>query len=197
MARSDGSDITLSKRQRLYDLQPELTRDYPLALPRGTLLFRCVACRQIYPLNHFGRNTQRRYGIRAQCRRCRRTERDPTRTAPDPAMTDKKCRACARRRPVEAFHRNRRGADGYARMCRACTNQRRQARAQARHHDQVVRRRYEQTLRLCGQLGIDYPGHDIKQCPYCARVQPIDEFANDWTRADRKHTACRDCRAAD
>lgn len=193
MARSDGSDIELNKRQRIYDLQPELRAEYPLELPKGTLLFRCGDCGHIYPLTNFSRNSQRRYGIRANCRSCRRLERDPGRTEPDPDITAKDCPDCGTTLPIRAFYIDLHTQDGYSTRCRECARRRKQARVDARSHAEVAQRRHEQTLRLCGQLGIDYPGYHIKQCSRCEAVKHINEFVNQWDQADRKRSVCRDC----
>lgn len=193
MAQSDGSDLLPEKRHRLLALQPELRREYAHVLPDGVLLFRCIACETVYPLSHFARNDQRRYGIKASCRACIRRLRPREQHEPDPEVTRKWCIACGAHHPIAAFYVDRSQPDGYSRSCRALANRRRHALAEARHHTQVQLRRREQTLRLCGELGIDYPGHDIKRCTRCQEVKPLQEFVGEWNRVDRKRSVCRDC----
>lgn len=193
MAQSDGSDLLAEKRHRLLALQPELRDAYPHALPAGTLLFRCRTCQRTYPLTHFARNDQRRYGIRPDCRACRAATRPRDLHDPDPEQTHKVCPVCHRRRRVAAFSLSRHQPDGYAPACRDCAKARKQAHADARHHDRVAVHRRERTIQLCATLGIDVPDHDLKRCTRCREVKPIDEFVNDWTRADRKKSICLDC----
>lgn len=193
MTLSDGSDLDLTRRQRVLDLQGALKDEYPHALPPGTLLFRCPHCEQVYPLSHFPRNDQRRYGVRTICRACLRDSRPRERHDPDPATTRKRCRWCRVERPTAAFYVDRSQADGYGAGCRACVQARRREVLAARHFDQVVVERREQTLKLCAELGVDYPGYDILRCLKCGEVKPLSECINDWRYASRKKPVCRDC----
>lgn len=193
MAQSDGSDLHPTHRQRLRETQLELWAEYRSSLPPGTLLFRCERCTWVYPLNHFPRNHQRRYGVRPICRACLRDSRPRERHDPDPEVTEKTCPLCRTRRPITAFWIDRSQADGYSPWCRPCTQARREGRAAGRHYDDVTTRRREETLRLCAELGIDYPDHDILRCRYCGEVKPVSEFVNDWRYATRKRTVCLHC----
>lgn len=197
MAQADGRDLDPAKRQRLRDLQWGLSKAYPHFLPLGTLLFRCEHCAHVYPLNHFARNHQRYYGIKTLCRACLRERRPRERHAPDPEVIEKRCRYCRTVWPIDKFWINRSQPDGYSPGCRACAQVRRESAVADHHHDDVLVARREQTVRLCGELGIDYPGYDIMRCRQCGEVRPLAEFSNDWSYATRKKPRCLDCHAAE
>lgn len=190
MAKVDGSDLAPDKRLRILSLQSDLIKEYPHALPAGTLLMRCKTCRGIFPLSSFSRNAERRYGVRETCRLCRRKERPAVRNAPDVSLTHKWCHHCKVSHPISAFYRDRSQPDGHSRWCREAAIERRHALQDEAHHDTVLIARHNQTLRLCSEEGIDYPGHDIKKCSSCGKIKHIDEFVNDWARKDRKKSTC-------
>lgn len=193
MAKVDGSDLEPSKRLRILGLQSELLNDYPAVLPPGTLLMRCKKCQGVFPLSNFSRNAERKYGVRETCRQCRRKERPAVNNAPDTTLKEKWCHRCKVCHPISAFYRDRSQPDGYSRWCREAAIERRQALQRGSHYDNVAISRHNQTLRLCSEEGIDYPGHDIKKCSACGLIKHINEFVNDWTRRDRKKAICLEC----
>lgn len=193
MARSDGSDIVQTKRQRLLNLQDALKRAYPTKLPADTLLFRCDHCGKTRPLNHFARNDQRYYGIRPVCRACRRVTRPKEQHEPDPSIIEKYCRHCHTKKSITEFWINRGQPDGYSIWCSSCARARRTELSTDRHYNSALIARREHTLKLCGELGIDYPGYDIMRCLSCNKIKPVNEFINDWSYVSRKKSICRNC----
>lgn len=194
MARSDGSDLLPKKRAVLLDRQPVLRALYGHVLPDDVLLLDCQDCGYILPLNHFSRNAQRLYGVVQTCRTCRRSKRNNLDCPPDPTITEKRCRVCRQTKPIAAFAHSRRHSDGYLTRCRRCDRDRKNQATAMMSLDTVRAYRREQTIRLSGQLGIDCPTFDIKQCSRCQYVFTPAAFSYDFSRADWLHSNCEACR---
>ena len=91
-------------------------------------------------------------------------------------MDTKPCTGCAEVKPPTEFSINRARPDGRATRCRSC----RSVEMRAYYARRVGRKRIEVQ-----------PGE--KFCPRCARVQPLEAFAQNAGRKDGKQVYCREC----